>query len=257
MGTGESGQARTERRTRRSAAGRPSSPVPAPDRRRAHRCSAAWRPDRRRRAASSSPPPGSSASGSSATLDLISLSRSVSSKNVNARRVLSDSLVVLRVAWLSFCVSLPLLQLQEFVASAAARYYISKRPERSRASKEAFSSAQRVQARTQNSFQMVGTDDGRARDGSEPAGRVPFRRALWSAEEGTGALKGGKTRRRHRESESETWRKEVGFGEPSKSLSLSLSVALAPWRRKKKRNWGHGVCVCLFLAYVHDSCRFP
>nr|ACR36093.1 unknown [Zea mays] len=71
-GTGESGQASTERSTRRSAAGRASSPATPPERRRAHRCSAAWRPERRR-AASSSPQPGSSASGSSATLDFISL----------------------------------------------------------------------------------------------------------------------------------------------------------------------------------------
>jgi hypothetical protein len=70
MGTGESGHARTERRTRRSAEGRASSAPPAPDRRRAQRCSVALRPVRRRDAESSSPP-GSSASGSSATLDLI------------------------------------------------------------------------------------------------------------------------------------------------------------------------------------------
>jgi hypothetical protein len=72
-GTGERGQASTERRTRRSAAAA-REPSPAPDRRRAQRRSAAWRPGRRRAAASSSPPPGSSASGSSAARDLIGVS---------------------------------------------------------------------------------------------------------------------------------------------------------------------------------------
>jgi hypothetical protein len=100
-GTGERGQASTERSTRRSAAGRASSPAAPPERRRAHRCSAAWRPERRRDA-SSSPPPGSSASGSSATLDLISLA---------LRRPLSRSHSGPCVASVSGCRACPLLLL--------------------------------------------------------------------------------------------------------------------------------------------------